>query len=844
MNISNTRSDYIILTNNIIDSSNINIGNNLHIKTKIIDSSGSSLYDISWRNILYTLTTSHYKNRIILSGKIITTNVDSIPTSTSCCLITKNNIKNNMKYILDISNSSSGKILFVKNLDISDNSFNYLFDNLKNVYFENNKSKYLNNNFTNSADTSYNRYIYNLNYYISNSDLYKINIRDYLYKYAIAISSNSTSNYTTLSQNTIKKDLNYSNITYFIRTITNDFSFINVTIDSSSSINFKASDFSRVLIDNSNINNFNNSGNTSLNILQLNRTYTIYRNIWSYNILTLDYKHVNYYDFSLNRTFNSDVTNTNTTIKTFLIKTNNFRIIQNIKKSSKIIFGLGNIYLNNVEVLDITSTSYTNSLKVGNNPRDFKDASNIIFLRLGKRFTGITQRDIYNHVHFFVNNNKKLTIVFKKNINTKNITTNPKFTQLIPRLTRHYLLDISLNYNNNNINNSYNSYNSYNINNTINFNNILFNNIQRHPSKVMNLDYNSYFDALSNNYLKNSFDTLARLNITTTNANFYSISYEKVNSATYIEFKDISFSENAKIYNKTTLETKLIPLNSNNGYDFRYNYGISFHVTNKLNILVNLNSLNLTNTDLLVYKYYENNYYSVANFYSLKIDNLVSTTGASDFTNVDCVYIYHDPATETDPRFKYPNNNIEIKYDNEIDTLAKAIQLYRGTGGGSGSINAAFIPAQNGSNLSRKMIQGIIGLNNIPKLLSIVPYDPASINGRGFINQYQITDTCITSNCDKIAIKQNAIKHDSVKNNSLYASNSLKKQNFANAVRSSARNKLSQECIKSRLSTTNRPPINPPCNEANVSNIQLRYTPMTPRTTRSSWRPLKGTTQN
>ena len=814
MDIANTRSDYIILTNNIIDSSNN--GNSLHIKTKIIDSSGSSLYDISMKTMFSTLSTSHYKNRIILSGKIIT---PSTSTSTSCCLITKNNIKNNMKYILDISNSSSGKILFVKNLDISDNSFNYLFDNLNNVYFENNKSKYLNNTFTNiTNDTSYNRFIYNLNYYISNSDLYKINIRDYLYKYPI--------------------DPNNSNITYFIRNITNDFSFINVTIDSSSSINFKASDFERLLIDNSGINNFTNSADTYLNRLDLNRNYPIYRNIWSYNMLTLDYKHVKYIDFSLNIPFNLDSINSNTTIKTFLIKTNNFRIIQNIKKSSKIIFGLGNIYLNNVEVLDITSTSYTNNLKVGNNPRNFTDASNIIFLRLGKRFTGITQRDIYNHVHFFTNNNNKLTIVFKKNINTKNITTNPKFRQLIPRLTRRYLLDISLNYNNNN-----NINNSYNINNTINFNNILFNNIERHPSKVMNLDYNSYFDALSNNYLKNSFDNLARLNITTTNANFYTISYGQVNSATYIEFKDISYSENAKIYNKTTLETKLIPLNSDNGYDFRYNYGIYFYVTNKLNILVNLNSLNLTNTEILNYIYYENNYYSVANFYSLKIDNLVTTTGASDFTNVDCVYIYHDPATETDPRFKYPNNNIEIKYDNEIDTLAKAIQLYRGTGGGSGSINAAFIPAQNGSNLSRKMIQGIIGLNNIPKLLSIVPYDPASINGRGFLNQYQITDTCITSDCDKIAIKQNAIKHDSVKNNSLYASNSLKKQNFANAVRSSARNKLSQECIKSRLST-NGPPINPPCNEANVSNIQLRYTPMTPRTTRSSWRPLKGNTQN
>ena len=798
MNISNTRSNYIILTNNIIDLSDINIGTNLHIKTKIIDSSGSSSYDISWQHILSTLTPSHYKNRIILSGKIIT-NFDS--TSTSCCLITKNNIKNNMKYILDISNNSSGKILFVKNLDISDNSFNYLFNDLSNVYFENNKSKYLNNTFL-PNDTSYNRYIYNLNYYFSNSDFYKINIRDYLYKYAKEISTN---NLTSTRDNSSRIDLKYETISYSIRTISNDFSFINVTIDSSSSINFKASDFERVLIDNSGINNFTNSGDTNLNILQRNSTYTIYRNIWSYNILTLDFKHVNYYDFSLNKTFNSDVSNTNTTIQTFLIKTNNFRIIQNIKKSSKIIFGLGNIYLNNIEVLDITSTSYTDNLKFGNNLRNFTDASNIIFLRLGKRFTGITQRDIYNNVHFSTNNNNKLTIVFKRNINTKNITTNPKFAQLIPKLTRCYLLDISLNYNNNKSNNINNS---YNINNTINFNNILFNNIQSHPTKVMNLDYNSYFDALSNNYLKNSFDNLARLNITTTNANFYSISYEEVNSATYIEFKDISYSENAKIYNKTTLETKLIPLNSDNGYDFRYNYGIYFYVTNKLNILVNLNSLKLTNTDLLVYKYYENNRYSVANFYSLKIDNLVTTTGASDFTNVDCIYIYHDPINDPDPNFRYPNNNIEIKYDNEIDTLAKAIQQLRGTGGRTSTSNVAFIPSQNGSNLSRKMIQGIIGLNNIPKLLSIVPYDPSFINGRGFINQYQITDTCIEGSCNKIAVKQNAIKHDSVKNNSLYASNSLKKQNFVNAVRSSARNKLSLECIKSAKTTNNITTIN------------------------------------
>ena len=829
MDISNTRSDYIILTNNIIDSSNINIGTNLHIKTKIIDSSGSSSYDISLR-AMFSKLTNHYKNRIILSGKIITP-YPSTSTSTSCCLITKNNIKNNMKYIIDISNSISGKILFVKNLDISDNSFNYLFNDLSNVYFENNASKYLNNTFT-SNNQLYNRYIYNLNYYFSDSDFYKINIRDYLYKYAITISNNNLLINNT-GQDISSGNLKYDSIFYTIKTIKNDFSFINVTIDNSNSINFKPQNFNTLLIDNSGITSFTNS-DTSLNDLTSTTSNSIYRNIWSYNKLTLDYKHVNYYDFCLNTTFNSDISNINTTIKTFLIKTNNFRIIQNIKTSSKIIFGLGNIYLNNIDVLDINSRFSDRTLTIsGESNISYRDASNIIFLRLGKRFTGITQRDIYNHVCFYTNSNKNLSIKFKKNISREKITTNSKFESLIPSLSNCYLLDISLNYNNN-------SNVSHNINNAIMFNNVLYNNIVTPVSKVMNLEFENYFDALYNNYFQNSFKNLARLN--NINNNIYSISYEQVNLATYIEFKDISFSNNAKILNLRFLETTLIQRDSDNGYDLRYNYNIYFFVSNKLNILLALDPLKLTNTSFLDYK----TGYSVVNFYSLKIDNLVTTTGASDFTNVDCIYIYHDPVNDPDERFRYPNNNIEIKKDTEIDTLTKAIQQYRGTGARSSTTNAAFIPSQNGSNLSRKMIQGIIGLNNIPKLLSIVPYDPASINVRGFINQYQITDTCIEGSCNKIAVKQNAIKHDSVKNNSLYASNSLKKQNFANAVRSSARNKLSQECINKRSSTTNQVPINPPCNEANVSNIQLRYTPMTPRTTRSSWHPPKpkSNTQN
>ena len=98
------------------------------------------------------------------------------------------------------------------------------------------------------------------------------------------------------------------------------------------------------------------------------------------------------------------------------------------------------------------------------------------------------------------------------------------------------------------------------------------------------------------------------------------------------------------------------------------------------------------------------------------------------------------------------------------------------------------------------LLLGLIGLNNIPKLLSIEPYDPSFINGRGFINQFQIidgeSDTCISSNYEKqIKNKINATKHESVKEKRNFKSNVLKKNNFANLVKSNARNKLSLTCL-------------------------------------------------
>jgi len=810
--ISNNRNNYIILTNNIIDISNG--GSLLYIKTNISDLSNNNT-DISWQKLLQSLDNSNntYKNRILLSGKIINNNGSST-TSTSCCLISQNNIKNNMKFIFDSSNNKNGKILFVKNLNTYDNSYNYLFNDLSNTFFgKNNINPYnIYNSLTIKNDTSYNRYRFHLNYYFSNSDMYQINIRDYLYsKY---------SNFV----------LNYTNTTYTITSVTNDFSFINTTIDSSSVINFKNSNFTRLLIDNATKSNTSNNFTTdnSFTILEQNTPYRIIRNILSYNKLTLDFKHVNYYDFSSSFS-SSSINNINTinTISTFLIKTNNLNIIQNIKKNSKIIFGSKkSIILHNVKVLDYNSDLYSKPITFNGIPNKTLqgDFSNTIFLGLGNRLTGITQHDIYNHAHFFTNSKQKSIVTLKKNINTNNINTNFNFQSLIPSKNNYYLLDICLNYTSIN--------NSHNINNTINYNVILYNNTISQLGKVFNIDLTTYFNALTNNNFKNSFKNLATINnISNICGEIYSISNEQINSEINVKFKNfirdsdindftIKNDENIKLFNIRQLlnEDNNILLTSPINYDLRFNYNKIFNIFNDLDIYLNnvSESLGLKNT------YYD---FEIINFYSIRFANFVITTGGSDFTNVDCVYIYHDPINDPEERFRYPNNNIEIRFDNDIDTLSKAIEQYRGTGSRTSTTNAVFIPAQNSSNLSRKMIQGLVGLNNIPKLLSIEPYDPNFINGRGFINQYQLYDTCITSNCDKVAVKQNAIKHDSVKNNRIYSSNSLKKQNFANIVKSNSRNKLSQACINNNTTLNNVVTINNTINDPNCTNVKT--TPFT-----------------
>lgn len=791
------KTNYIILSKNVLN--NKNVGSNLYIKSVIIHSIiDETPNDTALRQFFLEQYSIKYKNRVILS-QTLDANKTAL-TNNKFCFITKNNIKNNIKFIFD-NNKNHGKILFVKNQNINDNSYNYLIENLD--------DSIRNPNIINPNPMDLNQYLFHLNYYFKtydqykSNDYYKINLKDYIYKY-------TNNEYLKDSITQYNNDLCYNLINFKILDFSNNNYFSNITNNNSESlINYKKSDFDTLFIDNkNNFDNIINYNDISLNKLEINndQKYQIYNNIYSYNKLTLDFSNNNFYTFQID--YSNNPIDLSYVINTFLIKTNNFTILNNKKNNSKIIFDNNNIYLKNLKVTDNSNNFFYNNF----NSNKLDGSKNTIFLSCGNGITGLTQYDLYNNTHFYKNaSTQNLSkIIFSKNINNSLInrsSSNQKYTELASNKDNLYLLDLSLN----NVLN--------NINNTINYNNILYNYYENSNSKIFNLNFNNFIDicnSLYNNYYNNSFNNIEFLN-TKSNDYFFELNNNIVNNNLNFKLKDLTHDINAIINDKDKLITDTIysfDLNAN--YNFKFNYNSLFYTSLQFDILLNNNFDLCNNYPFISNNYGDSNYYNLLNFYSLQISNLVSTTGASDFENVDCIFVYHDPINDTDENFRYPNNNIEIIRDPNIDTLSKAIEVLPGAR--TSRTNSVFIPAKNGSNLSRKMIQGLIGLDNVPKLLSIEPYDPSFINGRGFINQFQINDTCISSNYEEqVKLKINATKHESVKEKRTFKSNVLKRQNFANLVKSNARNKLSQTCannLNNNQATT----------QVNYSNIPP-YTP-------------------
>ena len=699
-----TNRTYIILTQNKINHSSE--GAKIYINTNVLNNNNDYINEAN------ELFTSLSNTNIIILNFIAQT----VPSN---CLLTLNNIKNNMKFLFT-DNNKFGKIVFIKNTDINnyDKQKDYL---LSEDFIINNKNKYRSfhlNYYFNNIDISSNFHkntsLNNANN--ANYDYYKLNIKDYIFR--------------DFSTNTTSSDICYNGLTCKIKSITDGYT--NLYRDSSLSNFTSFRDISNI----TSLTQITDTNNTT--------PFSIYNNI--YKKYTINNKKI-VYEVDLSRAG----VGLTISFETFLIRTNNFEIVR--KATSQILFDTSsNIHFLNVQVS--TPSKPINFPTKTNNPY-------IIYLSLGNFRTGLIQSDIYKHVSFPYNSGK---ITFVENINTSSIfnplNVKKKYDSLRLDIDTQFLYDIELSANipTKSVS-AYNIFTSINKIFTIYFNNLFtVNNLKSYYNEFNNIAFtnNNDFPIKPN---INYFDTSVNYSINTISFDILTI------TDSYLNKKNRTLDT---ISGSTYNLTKPVLLDVRFNYDSYFNTFFTFNVLN--------------NTDII-----NNN--------SINFGSLIYTTPSRDFTDVECIYIYHNPETDPNPLYRYPNNNIEIIRDpSNIDTISKAIELLPGAS--TSTSNSIIIPEKNGSNLSRKMIQGLIGLNNVPKLLSIKPYDESSIAGRGFINQYQIEEECINTTEDIIKNKINANKHISAKDSRTFTTNKLEKQNFANLVRSNRRNRLSQQCIE------------------------------------------------
>ena len=731
----------------------------INIKTYIPKNIDTSNNCYKFQNNIFgknNLSDNIFKNRVIFSTKLNNNNKSPIT------LLTQQNLFHNIKFIHKNNDFTKPRLLFTK-YNITNNIINnnqYLFtpNDKSDSTNSNNDEINLSNINLNNNDITNTLGISNANNIIGiNQDNITKNL---CYFYNIYKPYNNSdyynfkfSDFIDISSFINVKDISFVNIKNI--TVKNDFSSNNL-------INYDISNFTTL---------FKIDSSYSTQQLNLNQNYDISNNILLYNKLN------NISTIKLDLIENSNYTNG---------RPINFIVNKTYDNYSK---NYGKIYLTkeliylNTRVLDYNSNFYTNNSY-------YKDAtdSSKIYLSFGKSITGITQKNLFTNI--------KLDISF---FETNTVTSNSKKSTGISKI---YFT---------------NAINSGNVNNTnylleenynYDYTNILYNNIQESNIKFIDLnlnDFNYTAANISQNIYNYRFNSLKLLN------NKSDFNYINSNNQFFIEdpTKDISFSNLINLKLNSLSNTNAINNNLLN-YDFRFNYGLTFDVNIFLNLNYNYISEN-TDFSFSILKDYSSNL--LLNFHKITLANKFFVTSKSDFTNVDCVFIYYDPYSDKTPdKFKYPNNNIDICRNSNIDTLSRAIELLPGA---STSItNTTFIPAKNGSNLSRKMIQGLIGFNNIPSLLSIEPYDENFIVGRGFLNQYQIEEECKT-NTQKIENKFNSQKHSSVKNplsNNLNLNKVPRAKNFANIVKN---RKLNQNLSNAQNCRTD------------LSNIKNYTTPFT-----------------
>ena len=438
--------------------------------------------------------------------------------------------------------------------------------------------------------------------------------------------------------------------------------------------------------------------------------------------------------------------------------------------------------------------------------KNFSDNTDKIFLALGNGICGLTQKNISENVKLYIANandnqeNDRIFFTKKTNINYTNADEN--FPEYLNEISNNYLFyqDFKIDYTNFFIIRNTSRLSSRNFNFEIS--DIVEENIFLQlflfieTFNNMELVNNKHPDYLFGNL--NPLDPSDQVNLSFSSFNYLTQHLK-------IKCIDQTPDPSPLVINKNNI----LNYDDSINYDFTNNsQGQAFFSNYNINLLFNNSSASDDNVDfsdsLINFFGKETDFLFLMNFYKITVQNFMDNDAEANAIGSDdpfreftgCIFIYHDPDSQnTRSEFKYPNNNIEVSFDEnlQLDATTGKIILNDSTSLNSRT-NTVYIPKRNSSNYSRKQIFGLIGLGNesIGRLLGIQPYNEDFIIGRGFNNQFQINDTCLTEK-DLINRKINSQKYESKKTGLQFT----QKQNFANIVKNTRRSRvtnLTNEC--------------------------------------------------
>jgi len=290
------------------------------------------------------------------------------------------------------------------------------------------------------------------------------------------------------------------------------------------------------------------------------------------------------------------------------------------------------------------------------------------------------------------------------------------------------------------------------------------------PNFLVNLDFNfqlNHNEYYVNNFYYNKFNKFFKETSDDLNK-YYDLSYTPLLKNDYIIINNddisISYKKNKVdfLYSDEIKYKINIKDKGEFDYDFKFNY-------NKL-----------IEFDLNVGVYISKNEFQ----YNFDIVNRIFILDGSDFTNVNCVFLYND--INNGPTYQYPYNNIDICNNPSIDTISKTIVNFKFNADRNNK-NYSIIPQLNNNNLTKKQIYSYIATNNIPKLLSIIPKDNESFTvGRDEGLNLRSNEPLICKN-DELSQRKKfkAIFENKYNENNKINNNNLNKKNFAKIVRSS-----------------------------------------------------------